>query len=115
MDVEGVTFPDLARSYGWRAVGVRRGQVDGRDAITVFYEKGGRRIAYAIVAGSGLPRPSNAQDTVREGVLFQTLRVDNRLVVTWRREGLTCVLIGEAPREELLTLANWRGDGTLRY
>jgi anti-sigma factor RsiW len=115
VDVEAVTFPDLARSYGWRAVGVRRGRVDGRDAITVFYEKDGRRIAYAIVAGSGLPRPSDAQDTVLNGVLFQTLRVDNRLVVTWRRQGLTCVLIGEAAREELLTLANWRGNGTLRY
>jgi anti-sigma factor RsiW len=114
VEVEGVVFPDLLQSYGWRAVGVRRGDVDGRDATTVFYEKGGRRLAYVVVAGSGLPRPT-AESTTREGVRYQTLRVDERLVVTWRRLGHTCVLVGEAPRSELLALASWRGDGTLRY
>jgi anti-sigma factor RsiW len=113
-DVEGVVFPDFARAYGWRAAGIRRGQIDGREAITVFYEKDGRRIAYAIVGGPGLDRPDEAQETVREGVLFQTVTVGGRLVVTWRRDGLTCVLVGDASREELLALANWRGDGTLR-
>jgi hypothetical protein len=115
VDVDGVVFPDLLRSYGWRAVAVNRGEIDGREITTVFYEKDGRRIAYAIVAGSGLPRPSAAESTTREGVLFQTLRVDGRLVVTWRRLGNTCVLVGAAPPSELLTLASWRGDGTLRY
>jgi anti-sigma factor RsiW len=114
-DVEGVVFPDLLRSYGWRAVGVNHGKVDGRDATTVVYERDGRRIAYAVVSGSGLSRPSAAEATTREGVLYQTLRVDGQLVVTWRRLGHTCVLIGAAPRSELLTLASWRGDGTLSY
>jgi anti-sigma factor RsiW len=114
-NVEGVVFPDLLRSYGWRAVGVNHGKVDGRDATTVVYERDGRRIAYAVVAGSGLSRPSAAEATTREGVLYQTLRVDRQLVVTWRRLGHTCVLIGAAPRSELLTLASWRGDGTLSY
>jgi anti-sigma factor RsiW len=112
--VDGVVFPDL-RSYGWRAVGLKRGEIDGRDATTVVYEKDGRRIAYAVVAGGGLPRPSADESTTREGVLYQTLRVDGRLVVTWRRLGHTCVLVGAAPRSELLALASWRGDGTLRY
>jgi anti-sigma factor RsiW len=115
VDVEGVVFPDLARMFGWRAVGVRRDEIDGREATTVFYEKGARRIAYVIVAGPGLPRPSGEPGAVYGGVRFQTLRVDGVLAVTWRREGLTCILIGEAPRAELLTLANWRGNGTLRY
>jgi hypothetical protein len=114
-DVEGVVFPDLLRLYGWRAVGVNRGKVDGREATTVFYEKGGRRIAYVVVAGSGLPRPGAAESTTRNGVLFQTLRVEGRLVVTWRRLGHTCVLVGAAPRSELLALASWHGDGALRY
>lgn len=115
LDVDGVVFPDLLRSHGWRAVGVHRGEIDGRNATTVVYEKGGRRIAYVVVAGNGLPRPSAADRTEVGGVAFQTLRVDGRLVVTWRRLGHTCVLIGTAPRSELLTLASWRGDGTLRY
>jgi anti-sigma factor RsiW len=113
--VEGVAFPDLARSFGWRAVGVRRDKLDGRNAAVVYYAKDARRIAYVIVAGSGLPRPSGAAGTARGGVLFQTLRVNGRLAVTWRRAGRTCVLIGAARRAELLALASWRGGGTLRY
>jgi anti-sigma factor RsiW len=105
--VEGVAFPDLARWAGWDTLGVRRGRVDGRDAIVVFYGKDGRRIAYVIVAGSGLPRPSGAQVTIRRGVEYQTLRLNGRLAVTWRRGGHTCVLIGQAPRAELLKLAGW--------
>jgi hypothetical protein len=115
LDVEGVVFPDLIESYGWRAVGVRRGEIDGRTATTVFYEKDGRRIAYVVVAGSGLPRPSAAESVTLEGVLYQSLRVDGRLVVTWRRLGHTCVLVGAGSRSELLLVASWRGDGALRY
>jgi anti-sigma factor RsiW len=115
LDVEGVVFPDLLESYGWEAVGMRRDEIDGRDATTVFYEKGGRRIAYVIVAGSGLPRPGGAPSTTRGGVLLHTLRVDGRLAVTWRRLGRTCILIGPVSEDELLTLASWRGEGTLLY
>jgi anti-sigma factor RsiW len=107
LDVEGVAFPDLLRSFGWRPAGVRRDKLDGRNATTLFYEKGARRIAYVIVAGTALPRPEGAQGTTREGVLFQTLRVDGREAVTWRRAGRTCVLIGTAPRDELLALASY--------
>jgi hypothetical protein len=115
VDVEGVSFPNLLRSYGWRSAGVRHDKLDGRRATIVFYAKGARRIAYVIVAGSGLPRPSAAKATERGGVRFQTLRVDGRPAVTWRRAGHTCVLTGAAARAELLTLANWRGRGALRY
>jgi hypothetical protein len=115
LDVEGVVFPDFARSFGWQPVGIRRDELDGRDATTVFYEKGARRIAYVILAGPALPRPSDVPVNVYRGVRFQTLRVDSRLAVTWRRVGHTCVLVGTAPRAELLALANWRGEGTLRY
>jgi anti-sigma factor RsiW len=114
LDVDGVVFPNLLASYGWQAVGVRHDEIDGRDATTVYYEKDGTRIAYVIVAGSGLPRP-DAPATTRNGVLLQTLEVNGQLAVTWRRLGRTCILIGPVPGDELLTLASWRGDGTLRY
>jgi anti-sigma factor RsiW len=113
--VDGVVFPDLRRSYGWRPVGVRHGRVDGRKATVVYYAKGEQRIAYAIISGSGLPKPSGAQAALRGGVEYQTLRLEGRPAVTWRRLGHTCVLIGTASRGELLTLASWRGGGTLRY
>src|SRR3954470_24285482 len=44
--VDGVVFPDFAWTYGWRSVGVRQDEVDGRYAKVVYYEKGGDRIGY---------------------------------------------------------------------
>ncbi|HEX3262067.1 MAG TPA: hypothetical protein VHR37_00285 [Solirubrobacterales bacterium] len=113
--VDGVAFPDLARAYGWRPVGVRRGVVNGRAATVVYYEKGGQRIGYAILAGSALPSPSGAQSVERRGVAFKTLEVGGHPTVTWQRLGHTCVLTGATSRSQLLTLASWRGGGALRY
>jgi anti-sigma factor RsiW len=107
LGVQGVAFPDFARSYGWQAVGVHRGRIHGRDAVVVVYEKGSRRLAYVIVAGAGLSRPAGAESTSVKGVEYQTLELDGRLAITWQRGGHTCVLIGQAPRSELLTLASW--------
>jgi hypothetical protein len=106
-DVQGVEFPNFAQWAGWRTEGVLHGNVDGREATVVFYRKDGRRIAYAIVAGSGLPRPSGGQVTSRYGVEYQILRLNGRLAVTWPRAGHTCVLIGDATRAELVRLASW--------
>jgi hypothetical protein len=114
-DVEGVRFPDFRRPYAWRAGGVRAGSVDGREATVVYYRKGGRRIAYVIVSGAGLPPPSGAEATVRRGVEYRALRAEGQPAVTWRRVGHTCVLTGEASRAELLALASWRGGGALAY
>lgn len=107
-DVQGVAFPNLAQWAGWETLGVRRSRVDGRDATVVFYGKDGRRIAYVIVGGSALPRPSGGQTMTRQGVEYQTLRLNSRLAVTWPRGGHTCVLLGQAGRTELLKLASWR-------
>jgi hypothetical protein len=105
--VDGVVFPDLARWAGWHAVGVRRGHVDGRDAVVVFYRKGGRRLAYVVVAGAGLPQPSRARTTVIRRKPYRVLRYNGRLAVTWRRDGHTCVLVGQASPAELIRLASW--------
>jgi hypothetical protein len=113
--VDGAAFPDLRQSYGWRAVGVRKDQVDGRDATVVSYANGKRRIGYVIVSGPGLSAPSDAPATTRHGVEYRVVRVDGRPAVTWQRVGHTCVLTGATSRAELLTLASWRGGGTLRY
>jgi anti-sigma factor RsiW len=105
--VQGVAFPNFAHSFGWRAVGERHGRLGGRDVTVVYYTKGSRGLAYAIVAGPALSRPSDAQTTTLGGVRFQTLSLDGRLAVTWQHAGHTCVLIGAASRAELLTLASW--------
>ena len=105
--VGGVSFPNLASSFGWRATGVRHGHVGGRAATVVFYSKGARRIAYVIVSGSSLARPSGGQTNEMGGVQYQTLRLNDQLAVTWRRGGHTCILLGEAIGAELLDLASW--------
>lgn len=105
VDVEGVVFPAFERGFGWHAVGTRREELGGRDTVVVVYGKGSRRIGYAIVGGSALSRPGGAAGTTRGGVLYQTLEIGGKPVVTWRRDGHTCVLVGAAPRNELLTLA----------
>jgi len=105
--VDGVPFPNLTRFAGWRAVGVRHGRIGDRDATVVVYRKDGRRLGYVIVAGAGLVRPSAAQATVIRRVEYQTLRLSGRLAVTWRRDGRTCVLLGQATPRELLRLASW--------
>jgi anti-sigma factor RsiW len=114
-DVQGLAFPDYARAFGWQASGVRHGRVGDRPATVVTYSKAGRHIAYAIVAGAALPRPSGADATVIGGVRFQMVSFQGRSAVTWRRLGHTCVLIGGASRAELLSLASWRAGGTLGY
>ena len=113
--VQGLAFPDLAKSFGWRATGLRQGRLGGRDATVVYYEKAGRRVAYAIVSGRALAWPATGRTTTVGGVRYQTLSLEGRAVVTWRRLGHTCVMIGDAPSADLLTLASWRGGGTENY
>jgi len=105
--VGGVPFPNLRVFAGWSAVGARSERIGDRDASLVVYGKGGRTLGYVIVAGAALERPAGTQGTVIRGVEYQILRVRGRLAVTWRRGGRTCVLIGQATRRELLSLASW--------
>jgi anti-sigma factor RsiW len=104
--VDGISFPDLTRFAGWRAVGARRAHVDGRSATVVYYRKGERMLGYVIVAGGGLPRPETKATVIRSEP-YQTVLLAGRRAVTWRRGGHTCVLIGPASRAELLRVASW--------
>jgi hypothetical protein len=77
---EGVRFP---RYEKWRATGERTDVVDGREVRTVFYSRGGRVIAYAIVAGPALS----------DRAALRSVRGDDGVVgVTWTRHGRTCVI-----------------------
>jgi len=115
-EVDEVPFPNYAAKFGWKPVGAREDDPSGRDATTVRYGKSGRTIAYTIVSGDALDPPSDARSTTRAGVEYRTFRDDGRTVVTWERDGHTCVLSGTAVRPaELLTLADWRGKGALPF
>jgi hypothetical protein len=114
--VETVRFPNFEAKFGWEATGVRTDEIDGRQTKTVFYRHEGRRIAYTIVEGDALPWPSDAAKTSRDGVEMRTFDDGDRTVVTWRRDGRTCVLSAtNVPRDELLTLASWKGKGAVTF
>jgi hypothetical protein len=93
---EGIRFPHYEQ---WRATGARTDVIDGRRVRTVFYERDGRTIAYAIVAGPAL-------DDVGE---LRAVRGDGDLVaVTWTRRGRTCMIIGAGvDADALARLAVW--------
>ena len=94
----------LARA-GWVPTGAREDRVAGRPAATVFWERGGRRLAYTSIAGA-LPPPADARRTGRRGVLLRSVDVEERVVVTWVEDGRTVVISAVAvPRAELYDLA----------
>jgi anti-sigma factor RsiW len=114
--VADVRFPNYAGKFGWKATGTRVDEIEGRATRTVFYEKGGRRIAYTVVSGAALEQPDAASRATVEGTVLRSLRAQGRQVVTWRRRGHTCVLSSkDVPLEELLTLAAWKGMGEVAF
>ena len=115
-DVEGVPFPNWHREFGWRQAGTRSDRLEGRTAQTVFYEHNGKRVAYTIVSGRGIPAPQGSEPRTRNGVHLHSLGDGGRRLVTWWRNGRTCVLssanVGD---HELIKLATWKGDGEVPF
>jgi hypothetical protein len=111
---EGLAFPNWEPEFGWRADGARLDDVEGREAMTVFYEKEGGELAYTIVSGDPLD-PPEGQTTTVDGVAFTSFEADGRNAVTWLRDGHTCVLSGDAPTATLVELAAWKGDGAVSF
>jgi hypothetical protein len=101
-----ISFPTWTRA-GWRAVGARSDTVGGHRVQTVFYaDAAGRRIGYAI-ADAPLPVAGGRVVTVR-GARLRVLDRGATSVVTWRRDGYTCILAGrDVPVGRLLTLASY--------
>jgi hypothetical protein len=114
--VEGVPFPNLSEKFGWRQAGTRSDRLGDREARTVLYERAGKRIAYTIVSGDGIAAPSDATTTSRNGVTVHSLGDRGRRVVTWWRDGRTCVLSASGVGDRaLIALASWKGDGAVPF
>jgi hypothetical protein len=112
----GLPFPDWAEKFGWEPSGRRVDELDGRRAVTVFYEKEGREIAYTIISGEALDAPEPSAAATREGTPLRYVSEDGRTIVTWERNGLTCVLSGSGvPATKLLDLAGWKGLGAVPF
>jgi hypothetical protein len=114
---DGVAFPEWDAKFGWKATGIRRGEVDGRDATTVYYEKDGKTLAYTIVGGEALDWPEDARTVEAEGTRVDLFRAgDGRPAATWWRDGHSCVLAGDGvPDAKLAELAGWKGLGAVEF
>jgi hypothetical protein len=115
-EVEGVPFPNLHSQFGWRQAGTRSDELQGRDARTVVYEKGSDRVAYTIVSGKRIQAPAGSVPATSNGVNLHSLVDGGRRVVTWWRDGRTCVLSSaDVGDHELIKLASWKGDGAVPF
>jgi hypothetical protein len=110
ISAEGIAYPYWNRRFGWQTAGARSDTLGGRKVTTVFYaNSAGQRIGYSIVAGRALPVPSGGHTAVWRGTRFDVLYPGAATVVTWRRDGHTCILVGsKVSAKTLLTLADWQ-------
>jgi len=101
-----IAFPTWTRA-GWHAIGARSDTVGGHELQTVFYaDEAGRRIGYAI-ADAQLP-VGGGQLVMWRGARLRVLDRGATSVVTWRRDGRTCILAGRGVSVgRLLTLASY--------
>jgi hypothetical protein len=108
--IAGIQFPNYAYAWKrWRAIGHRRGELSGRAATAVTYRGPIGDVGYAIVSGAPLAEPDGARHRTENGVRLAIVRRGDLTVVTWRRDGHTCVLAGRGPgmEERLVSFASW--------
>jgi hypothetical protein len=106
-----VYFPNWSKRFGSPATGARTDTIGGRQAVTVYYNLAGKEIAYTIVEAPALKVP-DAPVTTRRGIEFRTLHQGDRVVVTWRRDGQTCVLSARGISPQVLQrLGAWEAPG----
>ncbi len=101
-----IPFPSYVRSIGWQASGTRRDALDGRTVTTVFYRAAdGTRVGYAIVSGTALAAPDGPSRTIGR-VRYTFAHAGSAKLVTWWRDGRTCVIAGRTVGDAtLLALA----------
>jgi hypothetical protein len=88
-NVNDVYFPNWDKGPSpWTTTGQRIDRIDGRLAITVYYDK---TLAYTIVASPPLAMPRKSAEVFKR-TAFYTLRLDGRVVVAWEIHGNTCLL-----------------------
>lgn len=89
---EPAGFARRAAREGWLATGARTDRLEGREAVTVRWERAGRRIVHTTVSGDPVDAPEGARRTGRRGVLLRSFDADGRIAVTWTEGGRTAVI-----------------------
>jgi hypothetical protein len=106
--VDGVAFPEW-RTLAWPSSGARTDTLEDRRMRTVFYTGGtGAQVGYTIVSGKALKVPDGRRTTI-DRVTYTTVEDGGRRIVTWQRDGHTCVLSGptSVPADRMVGLAAW--------
>jgi hypothetical protein len=112
----GVTFPAWSEKFDWRADGARSDELDGRETATVFYRHTHHRIGYTVISGRTIEPPDDAETLKAGGLELHRFRLGFQDVVTFERNGRTCVLSGDVhDPDTLVKLAAWRGDGSVNF
>jgi hypothetical protein len=91
----GVSYPDWGKRFGWFAVGGRDDKLGNRRTTTAFYRHTHHRIGYTVISGKPIKPPANADVTTVNGVRLHRFKLGAQDVVTFVRNGHTCVLSGE--------------------
>jgi len=115
--IEGVPFPYWGE-LKWESSGARDDKIEGRDARTIYYvNPKGVHAAYTILGGDAIDPPSDAAKRTDKGVQLYVVEDKGRRVVTWERNGHTCVLSAPlaVPEQKLLDLAAWQGNGKVPF
>jgi hypothetical protein len=114
-EFEGVAFPNWSKR-GWKPVGARTDEIDGRSTESVYYQHEGHRISYTVIGGEPVDPPSDAVAVRVGGVDLNHVTRGHREIVTFLRNGRTCVVAGHfRDSRTALELASWQGDGTIRF
>jgi hypothetical protein len=116
--IEGIPFPEWDTEFRWRAVGERRDDIEGRRAMTVFYDNpAGARAAYTILGGDAIDPPAGARTVRRGDTTLHVLRRGSQRIVVWDRAGHTCVMSAPAsvPEDRLIRLAAWNAGGDVPF
>jgi hypothetical protein len=112
----GVRFPAWTEEFGWRADGARSDELDGRATETVFYRHTHHRIGYTVISGAPIEPPADAESLTVRGVELRRFRLGRQDVVTFERNGRTCVLSGDVhDPNTLVKLASWEAEGAIRF
>jgi hypothetical protein len=112
----GVTFPAWTEKFHWRADGARTDELDGRPTTTVYYTHTHHRIGYTVISGPPIDPPDDAERLNARGVELHRFRLGFQDVVTFERDGRTCVLSGDVhDPNTLVKLASWKADDSISF
>jgi hypothetical protein len=102
----GIPFPAWGVKAGWVTSGARSDTAGGRKVTTVFYvDADGERIGYAITDGAPLSG-AHGSTVKRYGVNFTLQTSNGARIISWVRQGHTCVIAGRTVSyERLVALA----------